>query len=222
MKTRAISSQAAEESAEGSTTNAYGPERTMERHERAAARIYTDEQKAAKKAYKQRRKEHYAMLNRKYREAHKDELRVYGAQYRASNRLKLKEQQRNAYVRNFEKDTERRRAYYARNAQAIIAKKRERRQSNPCVLALHNSAQAKRRASLLRAMPVWADKAAIQAKYEQAQRLTLETGIEHHVDHIIPLSNKSVSGLHVENNLRVVTAVLNLKKRNVFLADEIV
>lgn len=51
--------------------------------------------------------------------------------------------------------------------------------------------------------------AAITAVYDEAKRLTEETGIEHHVDHIFPVSR---GGAHCASNLRVITATENLQK----------
>lgn len=64
--------------------------------------------------------------------------------------------------------------------------------------------------------PHWADQAAIREVYREAQRMTRETGIAHHVDHEIPLNGRLVSGLHVHNNLQILTRSENSRKRNRF------
>jgi len=58
-----------------------------------------------------------------------------------------------------------------------------------------------------KALPPWADRDAIQRIYEQCPP-------GHQVDHIIPLRGKTVSGLHVENNLQYLPGVENNKKGN--------
>lgn len=40
------------------------------------------------------------------------------------------------------------------------------------------------------------------------------TNFDWHVDHVIPLNGKNVSGLHIWSNLQVIPATLNLSKRN--------
>jgi hypothetical protein len=78
---------------------------------------------------------------------------------------------------------------------------------------------AKRKAAMLQRTPKWADMEAIVAFYDKARELTQLTGIRHEVDHIIPMQGKKVSGLHIAENLRVITSVENRKKGNRFGAD---
>lgn len=74
--------------------------------------------------------------------------------------------------------------------------------------------QMKRHAGKLKRTPPWANTQAIDHFYREARRLTLETGIRHVVDHIIPLQGRTVSGLHVEQNLQVLTFSANASKWN--------
>ena len=75
----------------------------------------------------------------------------------------------------------------------------------------------KRQASQLQRTPSWDPHAhLIVAKYQLAAMLTKASGIPHHVDHIIPLQGRKVSGLHVFSNLRVIPGSDNVKKSNKF------
>ena len=75
----------------------------------------------------------------------------------------------------------------------------------------------KRQAQQLQRTPDWDPNAhLIIAKYQLAAMLTKASGIEHHVDHIIPLQGHKVSGLHVFSNLRVIPGSDNVKKSNSF------
>ena len=79
------------------------------------------------------------------------------------------------------------------------------------------SYQAKRKATILQRTPAWDPNThLIMAKYQLAAMLTKASGIEHHVDHIIPLQGKKVSGLHTFANLRVIPGSDNVKKSNSF------
>lgn len=77
--------------------------------------------------------------------------------------------------------------------------------------AYHTS---KRKAAKLLRTPQWADHEAIGQLYRKCYRLTYTTGIEHQVDHIYPLQGDRVSGLHVAENLRILTRSENARKSN--------
>jgi hypothetical protein len=79
-------------------------------------------------------------------------------------------------------------------------------------------AKARRRElALIQRTPKWVDPEHawfIQEAYSLMQLRTAVTGIQWHVDHVVPLHGKHVSGLHVIQNLCVIPARHNLVKGN--------
>lgn len=77
--------------------------------------------------------------------------------------------------------------------------------------------QAKRQAEKLNRTPKWLTKDQldeIEDFYIIAKMFQIYTGEMYHVDHILPLKGKRVSGLHVPWNLQVLHWKENLKKSN--------
>lgn len=76
-------------------------------------------------------------------------------------------------------------------------------------LANYAAVEAKRRANKRKATPNWANLLKIKEIYVNRPE-------GYHVDHIIPLSNKLVCGLHNEFNLQYLPALENIRKNNTF------
>lgn len=70
-----------------------------------------------------------------------------------------------------------------------------------------------------KAVPAWADKTEIAFIYELAVKMEKWLGRKFHVDHIVPLVNANVCGLHCEANLQIVYAEENLRKGNRYWPD---
>lgn len=140
----------------------------------------------------------YYMYKDQYKRTCKQCYSDYGKQYKTENKDACKARSRSQYQRSKERLKPVRKAYYEKNKEAYLAN------------------WARRHAQKLHATVAWADLAAIKAVYKLSAQMTEATGILHHVDHIIPLQNELVCGLHVETNLQVITAEENRTKSNSF------
>lgn len=81
---------------------------------------------------------------------------------------------------------------------------------------IRNEKIRRRQSAQLNRTPKWADLKAIKAIYKEASIRSKKEGIKYHVDHIIPLRGKNVSGLHIHSNLQIITAHENALKHNKF------
>ena len=87
-----------------------------------------------------------------------------------------------------------------------------------------NSMVMKQHASRLKRTPSWLDRyddIVIDFIYKTASDMTDLMGINFEVDHIIPLRGKYVSGLHVPDNLQILTKKENRLKSNKMEIKEI-
>lgn len=67
--------------------------------------------------------------------------------------------------------------------------------------------------------PDWCDRKALDAMRQEVKRKTEETGIEHVLDHIVPLNNPLVCGLTVPWNFQIITRTANAHKSNRYWPD---
>jgi len=174
------------------------PEFTPEERKERARKRACEVTKAWRKANPERIKQQIAVAQARRKEKWTDFLRQERERYRSDEEKRL----------------------------AKLARQKQRREADPAVVAavmhshylrnkpVYAAKVAARRAARINATPSWCDHQCIADLYREAQRLTLETGIQHEVDHVIPLTGRNVCGLHIPQNMRVVTRLENRRKFN--------
>jgi hypothetical protein len=150
------------------------------------------------------------------RAAKPDQYRAMAQAWQNAHRDERNEQARARDAANPEKVREKGRRYRAAHPDASYAQFLRWCAENPTKVRARDR---RKRMLRLQRYVTWADFDEIEKIYEEARRLTQETGIEHHVDHKIPLRGRTVSGLHVHQNLQILTAVDNQHKHNKYEAD---
>lgn len=138
-----------------------------------------------------RSKEHY--------QNNKEKKIAYQKEWRENNREKHREYSKEWNKANPERASLRLKEWYKKN---------------PGIRSFYSS---QRKAQVSRATPVWLtsyDVLRIQCIYQLCAMRNKESDIQWHVDHEIPLRGKTVCGLHVPWNLRVIPASENMAKGN--------
>lgn len=201
-------------------------------------RIKTVDARAAYEGkYKRENKRQTSIVGAAYREKNKEQISAYQTAYREANRALLNEKRaiycqsnpdkvRISYLKHDSGNRDRRRAATASWAAANPDKVAAYRISHRAEAARRVAAwtianptrvtanKARRRAIELMATPAWAESEDLEDFYVIARMFRMYTGLEYHVDHIVPLQNKLVCGLHCEANLQVLPGPDNRSKSN--------
>lgn len=149
---------------------------------------YREENKEAvaesKKKSVAKKRDHYLQVKRDYYQENKVEILKEMQLYRDNNKEKINERHRLYYLNNSD--------VYKYNA----ARRRvlQKRAQPPCLTE--------------------DDLSEIKLFYKVTSFLEKITGEKFHVDHIIPINNDIICGLHVPWNLQILTAKDNIRKSN--------
>lgn len=123
-------------------------------------------------------------------------------------------------IANPEKNKEYKDAWQQRNKEAHAERLRIWKRNNPerVYADFH-----KRRASKIRATPSWHgefDNFVMIEAFKLAKLRKEATGMNWHVDHMIPLQSKQASGLHCASNIQVIPECINVSKANRMIYSE--
>ena len=167
---------------------------------------YKDPVKRAEynKAYAQKNREATNKRNREWKKANPEKVKAMNKRYAKKHPEVLRAKTQRWIKANPERAAELSRKCRLKHKARVLATK------------------AKYRAAKRNKTPIWVDKEhlwLIKQAYELAILRTKQFGFMWHVDHIIPLHGKNVSGLHAIENLQVIPAAQNLLKNNKYEID---
>ena len=153
---------------------------------------------ARTKLYYKNNKEKIYFRQKAYREANKEQLNAYHRAYVQNNKEKIHAHQK---------------TYREANKEKVLAQSRAWNRANK---DKRSAAEAKRRALKINQIPIQVRDCPIEKKrlyqtYKLCSLFTKITGVQHHVDHMWPLSD---GGPHWSGNLQIITATENLSKKD--------
>ena len=177
---------------------------------------------AYSKAYGEANKEKIAARQKAYRKANKEKFKARYKAYYEANKEKLKacreanKEKKNTYAKAYREDNKEKiatylKAYGEANKEKKADYDKTYREANPEKM---NEMSARRRALKVKAIPEHLrdcpfERERINQIYKLRNLITKITGIEHHVDHMWPLSKR---GPHWSGNLQVIPASENMSK----------
>ena len=163
-------------------------------------------QREASKKTKARHPEYIKAMNQM------PHIKAMKAAYKKTPIGKLKEKEYRD--RDLVRESKRHKKYYENNKEKITKYVLLHRSKWP---HKHAAIEARRRAAKFQRTPKWltnSDWIEIKWAYKIAADMTKKYKKDFHVDHIIPLQGKNISGLHCPQNLQIIPGRLNESKGN--------
>lgn len=154
-----------------------------------------------------------------HRAKNADSIRATRSRWKEQNKEKLEASNKRYREENLEKVSSARDKYRRENPEKVLQASRNYQRKNKHKYAMYAS---KRRFAARQAQPSWLspeDKKRMELFWGLAELKSFVTGVEYEVDHIVPLQGKTVCGLHVPWNLRVIPREENRRKQNKFWPD---
>lgn len=139
---------------------------------------------------------------------------AYQKEYRTANKDSISESKKRWSTVNAAHKAEQDRQYALANPERRAKARRKWVSANP---GKDTACKAKNHVSRLLRVPKWLsadDHWLLEQAYELAALRTRMFGFAWHVDHILPLHGRKVSGLHVPTNVQVIPGVENCRKGN--------
>jgi len=161
----------------------------------------------------------HKLISIEYRKQNHERILKSSREWRYRNKdnklykLKNLESSNSYYSKNKEKCNYRSKCYRDNNKEKLASYDKKYRENNKDI---KNSICAKRMAKKKSSTFINTnyEKEQIRLLYKLSSVLSEETGIKHHVDHILPIQGKLICGFHCLNNLQVITQKENSKKSN--------
>jgi hypothetical protein len=147
----------------------------------------------------------------KWKSMHYDMVKANNKKWRANNSVRMDAYDKLWKQQNKDKAIMWSHRWRDNNKERSLESAREWKRNHPEEMALWS---IKRRDAVRAATPSWADFRHIGLVYIVRDEMEMLYNEKFHVDHIIPLNGKNVSGLHVPWNLQIIPKLDNLRKYN--------